>query len=82
MLGIIYSALLILLPTAVLTFFIVSLCRYIGAKRANKLNPDSFTNLQITQRKFALIVSGTLFGVMAAVVIGFTILIALSIAYM
>ncbi len=82
MLGIIYSALLILLPTAVLAFFIISLCKYIADKKANKLNPDSFTKQQITQRKFALIVSGTLFGVMTAVVIGFTILIALSIAYM
>ncbi len=82
MLGIIYSALLILLPTAVLAFFIISLCKYIAAKKANKLNPNSFSEQQITQRKFALIVSGTLFGVMAAVVIGFTIIIALSIAYM
>ncbi len=82
MLGYIYSALLILLPTAVLAFFIISLCKYIGAKRANKLKPDSFTDLQIKQRQLALIISGAIFGVMLAVVIGFTAIIALSIAYM
>ncbi len=78
----IISAMFIVLPAAALIFFIVSLCGYISACKANKRTPGSFSEMQIKDKKLALIISGVIIAVMLAVIIGFTVLIYLAIAYM
>lgn len=59
-------ALIYIIPVAVPVGFIVSLCRYIAAKRKNKRLPGSFTDEQIRSRGIILIV----FAILTALVVG------------
>ena len=70
------------IPIGVLTFFIVSLVRFCRGRKANKLVPDTFSPEEMRARKTMLIVSSVIMGVLAAVVIGFTVLLFMAVAYM
>ena len=78
----IYDILFSVIPVGVLAFFIVSLFRYLSAKRQNKQAPDTFSPEDIRRRLILLIVSAVILGVMVAVVIGFIALLFMAVAFM
>jgi len=78
----IVSALFYLIPAAALIFFVVSLIRYLHAKKKNKQTPDSFSPDQIKSRKLCLAVSSVIAGILAVVVLAFVVLIMMAIAFM
>ncbi len=82
MISYLFPFLFICIPTGVFIFFIISLCRFLSARNANKLTPDAFAPEQMRERKILLIVSGVIAAIMAAVIIGFSVLLAMAIAYM
>lgn len=65
-------------PLGAIAFFIVSLILYLRAKR----QPDSVSREKLKTRKFLLVVSSVIAGVLAAVVIGFIALMFLAVAFM
>ena len=69
-------------PVAAIVFFICSLVAYIGAKRKNASEPNSFTSEQIRKRKTLLIVSSIIFGVLLALIFGIIALLAVAIIFM
>lgn len=69
-------------PIGTLLFFVVSLYRYLYAKRKNKTEPGSFSPEEMERRKSFLQVSGVMAGVLAVVIIGLAVLLVMSIAYM
>lgn len=66
------------IPLGAIAFFIVSLILYLRAKR----QPDSVSGEKLKTRKFLLVVSSVIAGVLAAVVIGFIALMFLAVAFM
>ncbi len=70
------------IPVAALVFFIVSLCRFISAKSKNKKNPGTFTAEEVKNRKWLLIISSLIVGVLVAVVIAFIAVISMAVIYM
>ncbi len=64
-------------PIAAVVFFVVSIVRYFVAKNQNKQAPDTYSESQINSRKTILKISAAIAGVMAAVIIGFWILVLL-----
>ncbi len=82
MLSYIVSALYFLIPAAALAFFIVSLVLFLTAKGKNKRFPGTYSPEQMKGRKICLIVSSVIFGILAAVVIGFVCLLMMAVAFM
>ena len=70
------------IPLLTIGFFLVSLFRFLSAKRANKKTPGAFGAEEIKRRKLLFIVSAVTSGVFAAVVIGIIVLLCMAIAYM
>ena len=70
------------IPIVLLALLGVSIYRYVYAKRKNKKVPDTFSTEEIRIRKLILIVVSSVFGVFAAIVIGFVALMFLAVAYM
>ncbi len=70
------------LPIALAALFVSRLGRYRAAKKENAENPGTHTPEELKKRKTAAILWGVAAGVLAAVVIGFLVLLGLSIAYM
>ena len=70
------------IPIVLLALLGVSIYRYVYAKRKNKKAPDTFSAEEIRIRKLILIVVSAVFGVFAAIVIGFVALMFLAVAYM
>lgn len=70
------------IPIVVLAFFIVSLVHYRRGKNANKRTPGAVPAEEMRLRKTVLIVASVIMGVLAAVVIGFTALLFMAVAYM
>ena len=70
------------IPIVLLALLGVSIYRYVYAKRKNKKAPDTFSAKEIRIRKLILIVVSAVFGVFAAIVIGFVALMFLAVAYM
>ncbi|MBQ1259324.1 MAG: hypothetical protein IIX97_04370 [Clostridia bacterium] len=70
------------IPIVLLALLGVSIYRYVYAKRKNKKVPDTFSTEEIRIRKLILIVVSAVFGVFAAIVIGFVALMFLAVAYM
>lgn len=66
------------IPLGAIAFFIVSLILYLRAK----CQPDSVSAEKLKTRKFLLVVSSVIAGVLAAVVIGFIALMFLAVAFM
>lgn len=69
-------------PIVFLVWFILSLCRYLIAKRQNKQCPGHFSADEIKQRKFMLILSGAVLGTFFLVVFSFIAMVYTSVAYM
>lgn len=70
------------IPIVLLALLGVSIYRYVYAKRKNKKVPDTFSTEEIRIRKLILIVVSAVFGVFAAIAIGFVALMFLAVAYM
>ncbi len=70
------------IPIATLVFFIISLCRYLSAKRRHRLDPASISEAQLKSRKTLMIVSLILAAVFVAVVIAFILLMLMAVAFM
>ncbi len=54
--------LMLLLPTAIITFFIVSLVLFLTAKLKNKKTPSFYSEEQVKTRRICLIISSVLLG--------------------
>ena len=70
------------LPVAAVALFIVSLVRYIRARRANRRVPDTYGRAQMTSRLVWLIVTGVITGVMLLMIVGFMLLLMMAVAFM
>lgn len=70
------------IPLISLALFIVSLCRYISAKKRNKVAPGTFSDDVIKERKIMLIAMSVILGILVAVFVGFIFLVFSAIAYM
>lgn len=65
-----------------IVFFVVTLVMYYRAKKQNKKNPGTYTEMQIQSRKALLIASSVIFGLIAVVVIGYIALLMMVVAFM
>ncbi len=72
----------LMIPIAMLAFFVVSLILYCVGKAKKKHNPDSITDKQMKTRLWLLIISSVMAGLMLAVAIGFTALMYMAVAFM
>ena len=70
------------IPLGALAFFIVSLVRFCGGRKANRLTPGAVSAEEMRARKIMLVVSSVIGGLRAAVVIGFTALLFMAVAFM
>ncbi len=70
---IVLITLYLLVPIAIIAFFVTSLVMYLVAKKKNKLAPDTYTNSQINVRFALLLVSSLL-------LVGFVITVAVLVA--
>lgn len=70
------------IPIAAVIFFIISLCRYLSAKRRQRVAPDSISEEQLRTRRILLIVSIFIAGIFTAVVIAFILLMFMAAAFM
>lgn len=82
MLGVLVYILYLSVPLISLTFFIVSLCLFLSAKKKNKITPGIFTASQLVIRKALLIVSSVILFVVLTIIIALIALFAMAIAYM
>lgn len=74
--------LLVLLPLAILAFFVISLVLYIVAKRRNKKTPGRYNDVQMQTRKLCLIFSSVLFGLLILALGSIFTLFFMAIAFM
>lgn len=70
------------LPVAAVVLFVISLVRYIRARRANRRAPDTYNKWQMTSRLVWLIVTGTVTGTMVLMIVGFALLLMTAVAFM
>ena len=70
------------IPLGALAFFVGSLVRFCGGRKANRLTPCAVPAEEMRVRKVMLVVSSVIVGVLAAVVIGFTVLLYMAVAFM
>lgn len=70
------------IPVVALAFFIVSLVLYCRGAKANKLTPGAVPEGEMRLRKTVLIIASVIMGLLVAVVIGFTVLLFMAVAYM
>jgi len=76
------SFLYIAIPVGAVLFFAVSLFQFLSAKKQNRQQPGSIPPEKLKSLKFRLILSAVIAGVLAAIVIGFIILLFFAVAYM
>ncbi|MBQ6706131.1 MAG: hypothetical protein IJN07_01290 [Clostridia bacterium] len=69
-------------PVAVLVLFVISLCRYLSAKKRNKAEPGRVSDADLKKRRIMLIVTAALLGVLVAIVIALAVLLSMAVAYM
>lgn len=69
-------------PVAVLVLFVISLCRYLSAKKQNKAEPGRVSDTDLKKRRIMLIVTAALLGVLVAIVIALAALLSMAVAYM
>lgn len=70
------------IPASAVVFFAVSLFRYCHGKHLNKRTPETVPPEKMKSRKICLIVSSIIAGILAAVVIGFAVLLLMAVAFM
>lgn len=77
-----YDILFFGIPAIVFVLFVISLVRFVAAKRKNKKIQGSFSESEIKKRKIMLIIMSVIVGVLAVIVIGFIALLFMAVAYM
>ncbi len=77
-----FIAFFVLLPVALLIWWIYCMIDCFSAKKAVKTKPDAYTPEYIKGAKTRLIISSALLGVIALVIAGFMVMLMFSIAYM
>lgn len=70
------------IPLAAIVFFVVSVYRYVKAKRANKRQPGTFSEEEVNSRKLCMIVSSVIMGILVLIVVGLAVLLFMAVAYM
>ena len=70
------------LPVTAVVLFVISLVRYIRARRANRRAPDTYNKWQMTSRLVWLIVTGAITGTMVLMIVGFVLLLMTAVAFM
>ena len=80
--ALIFYLVVYVLPVALLSMFVTSICMYSLAKRRNKKAPGTYSDQQVRRRLVFLIVSSVIFGVFAMFVIGVIVLFSMAIAFM
>ncbi len=70
------------LPILSVIFFVYSLCRYIAAKKKLKADPAAVLYSEMSRIKTQFIIASVIMGAFVAVLIGFTVLMFLAVAYM
>ena len=77
-----YDILFFSIPIILIALFGISVYRYVSAKKQNKVAPGTFSDDEIKKRKIMLIVLSVITGVLAAIVIGFIVLLFMAVAFM
>ena len=80
--AIISSILFFGVPFAAVALFIVSMVRFILAKRASKQHPDGYDKRELDARRNMLIIASIIAGVLFTVVVAIVILLWMAIAFM
>ena len=70
------------IPLLSLALFVLSLVRYLLARRANKITPGRFSPQEIKKREITLLIFMFIVGVFLAIIVGCVALLALAVAYM
>jgi heme/copper-type cytochrome/quinol oxidase subunit 2 len=82
MFGSIYQILFYAIPIGLIALLVFVCKRYKSAKRQNEAAPGTFTDKEIKKRKTAMIVVTVIVGAILTVVLGFTALLYLAVAFM
>ncbi|MBQ2325889.1 MAG: hypothetical protein II377_06500 [Clostridia bacterium] len=69
-------------PIAAIVFFCISLYRYLSGKSKNRLSPNTVSDSEMQNRRYLLIVSAVIAGIIALLAVGFIGLTFLVLAYM
>lgn len=77
-----YDILFFAIPIILIALFGISVYRYVSAKKQNKAAPGTFSDDEIKKRKIMLIVLSVITAVLAAIVIGFIVLLFMAVAFM
>jgi len=77
-----YDILFFSIPIILIALFGISVYRYVSAKKQNKVAPGTFSDDEIKKRKIMLIVLSVITAVLAAIVIGFIVLLFMAVAFM
>ena len=78
----IYDLLFFTVPVGILVFFVISLCRYLSARKQEREIPGSVEAQDLKNRKAMLIVSAVMAGVLLVVTIGLIVLLYMAVAFM
>ena len=70
------------MPLFTTVWFVVSLCRYLSAKKKNKQNPGTVPQKELRSRKILLILTAVLAGVFLAILLGLIAMAYMAVAYM
>ena len=82
MFGSIYEILFYAIPAALIILFLVVRNRYKSAKKQNEAFPGTDSDEEIKRRKIVMIIVGVIGGAIITVVVGFTALLFLAVAFM
>ena len=77
-----YDILFFSIPIILIALLGISVYRYVSAKKQNKAAPGTFSDDEIKKRKIMLIVLSVITAVLAAIVIGFIVLLFMAVAFM
>lgn len=82
MFGSIFQILFYAIPIGLIALLVFVCKRYKSAKRQNEAAPGTFTDKEIKKRKTTMIVVTVIVGSILTVVLGFTALLYLAVAFM
>ena len=82
MFGSIFQILFYAIPIGLIALLVFVCKRYRSAKRQNEAAPGTFTDKEIKKRKTAMIVVTVIVGAILTVVLGFTALLYMAVAFM
>ncbi len=77
-----YEMLFFSIPIASIVLLIISIYRYISAKKQNKAVPNTYSHDEIKKRRIMLIVMSVIVAVVVTIVVGFMLLLFSALAHM